>query len=115
MRARHDRARRVRRRPQVALVGPIDGEWWRVATSPFFADNLWYAAACMVTIAVFGTLLEQRHGHVVVVLVFCAAGMGGIAVAAALETIPLALGANGAALGLHRCVGRAPRARDAPR
>jgi membrane associated rhomboid family serine protease len=85
---------------QVALVGPIDGQWWQIATSPFFADNLWYAAACMVTIAVFGTLLEQRHGHVVVVLVFCAAGMGGIAAAAALETIPLALGANGAALGL---------------
>jgi membrane associated rhomboid family serine protease len=85
---------------QVALVGPIDGEWWRVATSPFFADNLWYAAACLVTIAVFGTLLEHRHGPVVVVLVFCAAGMGGIAAAALLETIPLALGANGAALGL---------------
>ena len=85
---------------QVALVGPVDGEWWRVATSPFFADNLWYAAACMVTIAVFGTLLEHRHGPVVVVLVFCAAGMGGIAAAALLETIPLALGANGAALGL---------------
>ena len=85
---------------QVALVGPIDGEWWRVATSPFFADDLWYAAACLVTIAIFGTLLEQRHGPLVVVLVFCAAGMGGIAAAAALETIPLALGANGAALGL---------------
>lgn len=85
---------------QVALVGPVDGEWWRVATSPFFADNLWYAAACMVTIAVFGTLLEHRHGPVVVVLVFCVAGMGGIAAAALLETIPLALGANGAALGL---------------
>ena len=84
----------------VALVGPVDGEWWRIATSPFFADNLWYGAACMVTIAVFGTLLEQRHGPVVVVLVFCAAGMGGIAAAAALETVPLALGANGAALGL---------------
>lgn len=85
---------------QVALVGPIDGEWWRVATSPFFADNLWYAAGCMVTIAIFGTLIEHRHGPVVVVLVFCAAGMGGIAAAALLETFPLALGANGAALGL---------------
>lgn len=85
---------------QVALVGPVDGEWWRIATSPFFADNLWYAAACLITVAVFGTLLEQRHGPLVVVLVFCAAGMGGIAAAAALETIPLALGANGAALGL---------------
>ncbi len=34
------------------------------------------------------------------VAVFCAAGMGGIAAAAALETVPLAVGANGAALGL---------------
>jgi len=85
---------------EVAVVGPLDGEWWRVATAPFFADNLWYSVACMVTVAIFGTLLEQRHGPLVVVLVFCAAGMGGIAAAAALETVPLALGANGAALGL---------------
>ncbi len=85
---------------QVALVGPIDGEWWRIATAPFFADNLWYAVACMATIALYGTLVERRHGPLVVLAVFCATGMGGIAAAAALETFPLALGANGAALGL---------------
>lgn len=85
---------------QVAVVGKVDGEWWRVATAPFFAENLWYAVACMLTIAIYGTLVEQRHGPVVVVGVFCAAGMGGIAAAALLETVPLALGANGAALGL---------------
>ena len=85
---------------QVAVVGPIDGEWWRVATAPFFADNLWYSTSCIFTIVLFGSLLERRHGPLVVALVFCAAGMGGIAAAAALETVPLAVGANGAALGL---------------
>jgi len=84
----------------VAIVGPVDGEWWRVATAPFFADNVWYAGACMLAIALFGTLLEQRHGPVVVLLLFCLTGMGGAAAAAALESWPLALGANGAALGL---------------
>lgn len=84
----------------VAVVGPVDGQWWRVATAPFFADNLWYATICLVAIALFGTLLERRHGPLVVLAVFCLAGIGGIAAAAALETVPLALGANGAALGL---------------
>ncbi|CAB4869282.1 unannotated protein [freshwater metagenome] len=84
----------------VGVVGPIDGEWWRVASAPFFTTNVWYAAACAVTVALFGGLLEQRYGHLVVLAAFCLCGMGGIAAAAALETVPLALGANGAALGL---------------
>lgn len=84
----------------VAIVGPVDGEWWRVATAPFFYDNVWYAGACMLSIALFGALLERRHGHIVVLVLFCLTGMGGAAAAAALESWPLALGANGAALGL---------------
>jgi membrane associated rhomboid family serine protease len=84
----------------VGVVGPVDGEWWRVVTAPFFSDNVWYAGACMLAIALFGTMLEQRHGHAAVLLLFCLTGMGGIAAAAALEQVPLALGANGAALGL---------------
>ena len=84
----------------VGVVGKLDGEWWRVATAPFFFEDLWYAVAVIVAIALFGGLLEQRHGPVVVVLLFCLCGMGGIAAAALLETVPLALGANGAALGL---------------
>ncbi|CAB4933795.1 unannotated protein [freshwater metagenome] len=84
----------------VGVVGPVHGEWWRVASAPFFAIDLWYAAACALAVALFGALIEQRHGHLVVLLVFCLCGMGGIAAAAALETIPFALGANGAALGL---------------
>lgn len=85
---------------EVGVVGDVDGEWWRAASAPFFFENLWYAAAALVAVGLFGGLLEQRHGAVVVVLLFCLCGMGGIAAAAALETVPLALGANGAALGL---------------
>lgn len=84
----------------VGIVGSPAGEWWKVATAPFFADDLWYAAATIFAVVLFGWLLEARHGHVTVVLLFCLCGMGGIAVAAALETVPLAFGANGAALGL---------------
>jgi membrane associated rhomboid family serine protease len=84
----------------VGVVGKPSGDWWRVATAPFFYVDLWYAVAVIVAIALFGGLLEQRHGPVVVVALFCLCGMGGIAAAALLETVPLALGANGAALGL---------------
>ncbi len=84
----------------VAVVGPVDGEWWRVATAPFFFSDLWYAAACVLAIALFGGLLEQRHGAIAPLVLFALGGIGGVAAAAALETIPLAAGANGAALAM---------------
>ena len=46
----------------VALFGPIDGEWWRVATSPFLYTNVWYELVAVTAIAVYGWLLERRHG-----------------------------------------------------
>ena len=85
---------------RAGVVGPIDGEWWRVAVSPFLAPNLWYGALGAVAVAVFGTLIERRNGPFAVLATFVVCGMGSIAVAAALETVPLALGANGAVLGL---------------
>ena len=85
---------------QAGVVGPIDGEWWRVASSPFLAPNVWYGALGVIAVAVFGTLVERRNGPLVVLVTFVACGMGSIAVAGALETVPFALGANGAALGL---------------
>ena len=84
----------------VAVVGPIAGEWWRVASSTFVYANPWYEFAAVLTIGIFGWLLERRHGPAVVLVVFFACGSGGIAAAAALQSNPLALGGNGAALGL---------------
>ena len=85
---------------EAGIVGPVDGQWWRAAISPFLAPNVWYGALGILSVAVFGSMIERRDGHVAVVVVFVACGMGGAAVAGALETVPLALGANGAALGL---------------
>jgi membrane associated rhomboid family serine protease len=84
----------------VAVAGPIDGEWWRVATSPFLYANIWYELAAVTAIAVFGWLLERRHGPLAVVVLFVVCGMGGIALTAVVDSTPFALGGNGAALGM---------------
>jgi membrane associated rhomboid family serine protease len=84
----------------VGVVGPIDGEWWRVATSPFLYGNVWYELAAVTAIAVYGWLLERRHGPIAVLVLFAVCGMGGIALTVAIDPSPLALGGNGAALGL---------------
>ncbi len=85
---------------QVGVVGPLDGQWWRLVTASFFTDNLWYAAAGVVAIALFGGLIERQHGPLAVLSCFALCAVGGIAAAVGLETVPLALGANAAGLGL---------------
>lgn len=85
---------------EVGVVGQLDGQWWRLITASFFADNLWYTAASVVAIALFGGLIERKHGAVVAGGCFAICAVGGMAAAAGLESIPLALGANAAALGL---------------
>src|SRR5262245_13589441 len=84
----------------VAVDGPIDGEWWRVATSPFVYGNIWYELAAVTAIGVFGWLLERRHGPLAVIAIFVLCGMGGIALAVVVDPTPFAIGGNGAALGL---------------
>ena len=84
----------------VAVDGPIDGQWWRVATSPFVYGNIWYELAAVTAIGVFGWLLERRHGPLAVIAIFVLCGMGGIALAVAVDPTPFAIGGNGAALGL---------------
>jgi membrane associated rhomboid family serine protease len=84
----------------VAVDGPLDGEWWRVATSPFLYANIWYEVAAVTVLAVFGWLVERRHGPLAVIALFVACGMGGIALTVAIDPSPFAIGGNGAALGL---------------
>lgn len=84
----------------VAIVGTPNGDWWHVLTAPFAYENSGYAFVALFAIALFGWLVERRHGPLVVVLLFLAGGAGGMAVAAATETFPTALGGNGAALAL---------------
>jgi membrane associated rhomboid family serine protease len=85
---------------QVAVAGPIDGQWWRVASSLFLYGSAWYELAAVLAIGVYAWLLEQRHGPFVVLGLFALCGAGGIALTAAIDPTPLAIGGNGAALGL---------------
>jgi membrane associated rhomboid family serine protease len=84
-----------------AVVDPIGNDWWRLVTTPFLYDTSgpFYAFVTLIAIALFGTLLERRFGPVVAVLLFLAAGAGGVFLALELKDLP-ALGGNGAALGL---------------
>jgi membrane associated rhomboid family serine protease len=82
-----------------ALIFPIDGDWWRIAATPFLHDNLGYAFIALTATGIFGMHLERRFGRLVPVLVFVAAGAAGAALSNAADVLP-AVGANGAALGL---------------
>lgn len=90
----------VVRLSHLAVIGPLDGDWWRLVTAPLAYGNWGYAFAALLSIAIFGWLLERRHGPVAVGLLALAAGAGGMAVELATATIPLALGGNGIALAL---------------
>jgi membrane associated rhomboid family serine protease len=87
-------------RNDVAVVGPLEDEWWRVVTSPFIYTSAWYELAAVVAIGLYGWLLERRHNAFVVVALFLLCGAGGVALTAAVDPTPVALGGNGAGLGL---------------
>ena len=84
----------------IAVLGPLHGDWWRLFTSEFAYLNGLYAFVAIVTVAIFGWLLERRRGPAIVLVVFFGAGASGALVASAVYTLPLVSGANGAALGL---------------
>jgi membrane associated rhomboid family serine protease len=81
------------------VYGPVGGEWWRVATTPFVYSNGGYEFVALVVIGIFGTLIERRFGSLAALSIFLLAGAGGAALAVALNDFPV-LGGNGAALGL---------------
>ncbi len=89
----------INRYDLVVYGGSPAGQWWRVFTAPFIYDNTGYAFVALVIIAIYGTLLERRHGPVVVVALALAGGVGGIAVASR-ATDNMVMGGNGAALAL---------------
>lgn len=84
----------------VAVFGPLDGQPWRLVTGPLVYLNLWYELVALLTIGIFGWLLERRHGSLAVLVLWLACATGGAAVAVALEADPLVIGGNGGALGL---------------
>jgi len=85
---------------QLALGGELDGEWWRVITTQFVYDNTGYEVAALAAIAIFGTLLERRHGWWAPLLLFVVGGGAGMALVVALDEGAIAIGGNAAALAM---------------
>jgi membrane associated rhomboid family serine protease len=84
----------------VAAFGGLHHRWWRVVTATFTYDNTGYAFVSLTAIAVYGTLLERRHGSLLVLALFALAGVGGTALTTQVHKFSIVLGANGAALAL---------------
>ncbi len=84
----------------VALVGDPGHQLWRIATTPFLYANTWYELAAVGAIGLYGWLLERRHGPWPVLALFVICGMGGAALEWLIDPLPVALGGNGAALGM---------------
>ncbi len=89
---------------KVVIYGQLHGDWWKLITTQFsyesgFAASL-YVFGTLLAVAIFGSLLERRHGSLLVVMLFLGAGVSGALVAEALYAQPIISGGNGAALGL---------------
>lgn len=83
-----------------AVIGPLDGDWWRLGAAQFVYENLGYLFVVAVAVAIFGTSLERRYGPPVMLGVFLLAGAAGMYVASETADFPLAMGGNASALGL---------------
>jgi len=89
---------------RLVVVGPLDGDWWKLLTYPFgylagFYSGV-YAFSALLAVAVFGWLLERRHGAPLVLALFFAAAASGALAALAVYPLPIVSGANAPALGL---------------
>jgi hypothetical protein len=89
---------------RLIVLGPLDGDWWRPFSSPFvygsgFTGGLTMFAT-LVAIAVFGGLLERRHGALVVLTLFFATELAGTLAAEAVYPLAFVTGANAGALAL---------------
>ena len=59
---------------KIAIGGPLHGDWWKLLTSPFAYVNGLYAFVALLATAIFGWLLERRHGPAIVLAVFFGGG-----------------------------------------
>ena len=82
------------------ILGKPGTHWWKLFTAVFTYNNTGYAFVTLTAIALFGWLLERRHGPIAVLALFLIGGVGGLAATAAVYEVPFALGGNGAALAL---------------
>ena len=89
---------------KLVIAGPLQGDWWRLLSSQFvygkgFSSGL-FMFATLLSVAVFGCLLERRHGPLIVLALFFLAGVTGALAAEAVYAFPVVSGANAGALAL---------------
>jgi membrane-associated PAP2 superfamily phosphatase len=84
----------------MALIGPLSGDWWKLFASAFVYTDGVVAFVVLLAVALFGWLLERRHGPAVVLALFLGASAAGALVALAVYPLPVVLGGNAAALAL---------------
>jgi hypothetical protein len=83
----------------LVIIGrPTSHHLWKLLTAPFVYTNTGFAFSCIGAIALYGWLMERRHGILVVLALFLLGGVGGIAATTGLQTNAIVLGGNGAAL-----------------
>lgn len=97
---------------KLVIVGPLQGDWWKLFSAQVSYLNGWYAFFTLLVVAIFGWLLEQRHGPAVVLALFLGAGAAGALVALAAYPLPIVVGGNAGALALI-AAWAAPDLRDA--
>jgi len=92
---------------KLIVTGPIDGDWWKMFSAQFGylpgGGGGVYAFVVLLATGLFGWLAERRHGPLVVLTLFLAAGAVGVIVADAVYTSPFVSGANAGALALLAC------------
>jgi len=84
---------------QLVVYDHLESQWWRTFSAPFIYNNTGYAFVALTVVALYGTLMERRHGPIIVLALFLIGGVGGMAVAGK-ATADVILGGNGAALAL---------------
>jgi membrane associated rhomboid family serine protease len=85
---------------ELTILGPLHGEWWRLISSQFTYLNGYYEFVTLSAVALFGWLLERRHGPVLVLALFLGAGVTGALAALASQGFPVVTGGLGGALAL---------------
>jgi membrane associated rhomboid family serine protease len=74
--------------------------WWRLLVAPFTYTNTGYAILGLGAIALYGSLVERRHGPLSVLALFALGGVGGMAATIAVSPHQFPTGGNGGALAL---------------
>src|SRR5271165_135657 len=59
---------------KMTIIGPLNGDWWKLFTTLFAYGNGLYAFVTLVVVAIFGWLLERRHGPLLVLALFLGGG-----------------------------------------